>query len=110
MASAVSVTAWVTSSTSVLVIERMASRSSISFLPIMSWLVAMGSPLSQRLLQQRIDGAGGGGRDGRTEAGEDEGPHRVTDRRRVGHVDAIRRTGKIRQQHPGHPPGSPPAT
>src|SRR5437879_13644011 len=33
---------------SVLVIERMASRSSSSFLPIMSWLVATGSPLSQR--------------------------------------------------------------
>ena len=32
----------------------------------------------------------------------------MTDRRRVGHVDAIRRTGDIRQQHPGHPLGSPP--
>src|SRR5437879_5204558 len=85
-------TAWTTASTSLLVIERIASRSLMSLRPMISSLVEAMTLLS--LL-----------RSGGDEPGQHECVHQATGGRLVGQVDVVGRAGGVRQHDPDAPLG-----
>src|SRR5438874_119823 len=99
MASALSFTAWATASTSVLVIDRIASRSLTSVRPMRSSVVAMALvPF-------------GAGRYG--QAGKNERHHQVANGLLVGQVELLGRAERVREHDARHPlrrPGGAGAT